>query len=227
MDWGGNGVQRKTKTCSSLQWESYFQKTVTDCQRSVVVQVKLTCWCPDTRGIACRYKKLLRRKNTLTWNDPEIQKTGIYHLQAVRVGHVCKYQWDQYQTIDGCEWKILERRCTYWVALDNPLRPDTPTVHRLTLLMNSGATSGVLLNSPHTCKSLTQQMPSLSSAKVWEPVISRVTWGLTQVNWRGSGEEEISVPWRLGWRHNWRVLGTVGEGKAYFLNISRVVDVDC
>lgn len=43
----------------------------------------------------------------------------------------------------------------------------------LTLLKNEGAASGLLLNSPHTCRSLTQQMASLSSAKVWEPIISR------------------------------------------------------
>lgn len=48
--------------------------------------------------------------------------------------------------------------------------------------MNAGAASGLLLNSPHTCKSLTQQMASLSSAKLWEPVISSVAWGLMKLN---------------------------------------------
>lgn len=48
---------------------------------------------------------------------------------------------------------------------------------QVTLQMKSGATSGVPLNSPHTCKSLMQQIASLSSVRLWEPIMSRVMWG--------------------------------------------------
>lgn len=64
----------------------------------------------------------------------------------------------------------------------------------LTLLMKSGAMSGVWLNSPNTCKSLTQQMASLKSAKLWEPSSSSVTWGLTQLNW--AQKNKIRCFWR-------------------------------
>lgn len=61
----------------------------------------------------------------------------------------------------------------------------------LTLLIKSGAMSGVWLNSPNTCKSLTQQMASLRSTRLWEPISSRVMWGLTRLNWIGKRDVEI------------------------------------
>lgn len=72
----------------------------------------------------------------------------------------------------------LDASVAFWDKIVKPF---------LTLLKKEGAASGLLLNSPHTCKSLTQQMASLSSAKVWEPVISRVAWGLMKLNCGGKG----------------------------------------
>ena len=72
------------------------------------------------------------------------------------------------------------------VVLDGQMKLQPGRLHGLsvllTLLMKSGAMSGVLLNSPHTCRSLTQQMASLKFANVWDPVINKVMWGLTYLN---------------------------------------------
>lgn len=78
----------------------------------------------------------------------------------------------------------LDANVAFWDKIVKPF---------LTLLKNEGAASGLLLNSPHTCKSLTQQMASLSSAKVWEPIISRAAWGLMKLNCGGEGTLESRV----------------------------------
>lgn len=81
---------------------------------------------------------------------------------------------------------------------------DTTVKPFLTLLKNEGAASGLLLNSPHTCKSLTQQIASLNSAKVWEPVISRVAWGLMKLNCSGKRTlESCATLWKEAWWLRW------------------------
>lgn len=115
---------------------------------------ELTCWCPHTPGTSCHYRTPLRSKRRPIWSDPKTEKmTTMNHMTTPLTGRKCD---------------ILSRAIK---------TPDSGT-----LLMNAGAASGLLLNSPHTCKSLTQQMASLSSAKVWEPVISSVAWGLMKLN---------------------------------------------
>jgi len=64
-----------------------------------------------------------------------------------------------------------------------------------TLLMKSGAMLGVVLNSPHTCRSLTQQMASRMLAKVWDPVINNVMWGRICLNCRGGGGRKREHTW--------------------------------
>lgn len=78
----------------------------------------------------------------------------------------------------GVWWKIPSL-CPFNGSYANVLALWEPhVVVENALLTKSGTMSGLSLNSPQTCKSLTQQMASRSSVKVWEPVISRVMWGL-------------------------------------------------
>lgn len=114
--------------------------------------VSLTDWCRGTREIACRYKRLLRRKRRPTCDDPGTE--GVCRYTAARQNQEKKKD-----------------------ALSKIAILHTRPCCAPTLLTKSGATSGMLLNSPHTCRSLTQQMASLSSTKLWEPVINRVVWG--------------------------------------------------
>lgn len=86
--------------------------------------------------------------------------------------------------------------------------------------MNAGATSGLLLNSPHTCKSLTQQMASRSSARVWEPIISSEAWGRLKLNCGGK--------WALKscetiWKKAQRVAATA---RTHFFKDIWVEDID-
>lgn len=90
----------------------------------------------------------------------------------------------------------LDANVVFWDKIVKPF---------LTLLKNEGAASGLLLNSPHTCKSLTQQMASLSSAKVWEPIISSAAWGLMKLNCGGEATlESWATLWRETWWLRWR-----------------------
>lgn len=67
------------------------------------------------------------------------------------------------------------------------LRKKKKTQH-LTLLMCSGAWSGVLLNSPPIWRSLTQQIESLSSVSFWLPNTSIVWYGLCSLCYKSNGK---------------------------------------